>query len=75
VDPEELRSIIAANLRRAAAQRGLSLNQLCDLAGVTRSAFYRAVTGKGAMSTDSIAKLAEALEVEPAELLTAPPEE
>lgn len=75
MEPEELRARIAANIRRLTAERGLSLNQACDLAGLTRSAFFRVLNGKGGFTTDSLAKISEVLEVEPAVLLMVSPAE
>lgn len=75
IDPDlqraviELRAAVAANVRALARRRGLSLNRLVDFAGVTRSAFYRALSGRGTMTVDTIAKLAVALEVAAARLL------
>jgi transcriptional regulator with XRE-family HTH domain len=75
IDPElqraviELRAAVAANVRALARRRGLSLNRLVDFAGVTRSAFYRALAGRGAMTVDTLAKLAVALDVGAAKLL------
>jgi DNA-binding phage protein len=62
----ELRAIVAANIRVVATKRGVSLNRLVDFAGVTRSSFYRAMAGRGAMTLDTLAKIAAALEVTPA---------
>jgi transcriptional regulator with XRE-family HTH domain len=69
VDPADLRTAIAENIRLLAEERGLSLNQLVDLAGVGRSSFYRALSGESALTSDSIARLAEVLSVHPAALM------
>ena len=64
-----LRQIFALNLRRVRAERELSQEALADLAGIDRtyvSALERQVYSA---SLDTIEKLADVLEVEPAELL------
>ena len=68
----ELRQRIGRNIRRLADKQGISLNRLSLRAGVTRSAFFRAINAEGAMTTDSLAKVAHALEVDAAALLAAP---
>lgn len=59
----ELRAVVAGNVRAIASKRGMALNRLVDFAGVSRSAFYRAMAGRGSMTVDTLAKLAVGLEV------------
>ncbi len=66
-----LRARVAYNLRRLAKQRGLSIVRVCHFADVTRSAMYRALAGRASMTVGTIARLASALQVDPAELLAA----
>lgn len=69
MDPEALRAVVAANIRRLAAAKGVTLPVLADLAGVARGAFYRVVNEEASATTDTLAKVAAALEVPPRELL------
>lgn len=64
-----LRQIFATNLRRIRIERELTQEKLADLAGIDRtyvSALERQVYS---VSLDTIEKLAQVLDVEPAELL------
>ena len=65
----DLRDVFAANLRRLRHEKGLSQDDLAYEAEVSRS--YLSQLEKGALyaSLKIIGKLAEALGVEPAELL------
>jgi DNA-binding Xre family transcriptional regulator len=69
VDSEEIRALVAENIRRLADERGISLNHLADFAGIARAAFYRCLNGEESMTLDRLAKIAEALEAHPQELL------
>jgi len=69
VDPRELRRVVAANVRRLAARRGMSITQLAGLAGIDRAGLSRCLTGRAAMTTDRLCRLANALEVVPRELV------
>lgn len=64
-----LRQIFATNLRRIRTERELTQEKLADLAGIDRtyvSAIERQVYS---VSLDTIEKLAQVLEVKPAELV------
>lgn len=69
MDPRELRRVVAANVRRLAAKRGMSLTQLAGLAGIDRAGLSRCLTGRSAMTTDRLCRLANALDVIPRELV------
>ena len=69
MDPTEIRELVAQNIRRLAAARGISLNHLADFAGIARASMYRCLGGDEAMTLDRLAKIAAALEVHPMELL------
>lgn len=71
MDSEEIRALVAHNIRRLAEARGISLNHVADFAGIARGSFYRCLGGEEAMTIDRLAKIATALEVHPAELLRA----
>jgi HTH-type transcriptional regulator, competence development regulator len=57
------------NLRRLRAARVLSQAELADMSGVSRTAIARAETGQGIPHPRTIRRLAEALGVEPSELI------
>jgi transcriptional regulator with XRE-family HTH domain len=68
----DLRSTFAANLRRLRADKGWSQEELAFEAGVNRSYLARVEAGRPYVGLEIIGKLAEALQVEPAELLKLP---
>ena len=69
MEPLDLRRTIAANIRRLAKERGLSLNRLADFAATSRSTFHKALAAEHAMTTDRLCRIANALEVRPWKLL------
>jgi transcriptional regulator with XRE-family HTH domain len=69
----DLRAIFAANMRRLRNAKGLSQEALAHEAGVNRSYLARIEAGRPYVGLDIIGRLAEALEVEPAELVRLPP--
>ena len=68
----DLREVFATNLRRWRNARGLSRDDLAYEAGVSRSYLSQLEKGSFYASLKVIGRLAEALEVEPAELLRMP---
>jgi transcriptional regulator with XRE-family HTH domain len=68
----DLRWTFAANLVRLRRAKGLSQEALAYEAGVNRSYLARIETGQPYVGLEVIGKLAEALEVEPTELLKFP---
>ena len=68
----DLREVFATNLRRWRNARGLSQDDLAYEAGVSRSYLSQLEKGSFYASLKVIGRLAEALEVEPAELLRMP---
>jgi transcriptional regulator with XRE-family HTH domain len=68
----DLRWTFAANLLRLRRAKGLSQEALAYEAGVNRSYLARIETGQPYVGLEVIGKLAEALEVEPTELLKFP---
>jgi transcriptional regulator with XRE-family HTH domain len=68
----DLRSTFAANLRRLRADKGWSQEELAFKADVNRSYLARVEAGRPYVGLEVIGKLAEALKVEPAELLKLP---
>jgi transcriptional regulator with XRE-family HTH domain len=65
-----LRRILAQNLRRLRQDRGLTQEELADLAGVNRNYVGMIEREENAASVDVLEALAKGLEVRPAELLT-----
>jgi transcriptional regulator with XRE-family HTH domain len=64
-----LRHVLAANLRRLRAERGLSQEALADLAGLHRTYVGSVERGERNISIDNVERLAKALNVPPAELV------
>jgi transcriptional regulator with XRE-family HTH domain len=69
----DLRDVFAANLRRLRNEKGLAQDDLAYEAGVSRSYLSQLEKGVFYASLKVVGKLAEALTVEPAELLRLPP--
>ena len=68
----DLRQIFAANLRRLRHTRGLSQEDLAYEADVNRTYMSKLEKGASYPGLEIIGKLADVLEVEPAELLRLP---
>ncbi|MCU0979916.1 MAG: helix-turn-helix domain-containing protein [Pirellulaceae bacterium] len=67
---ESLRVLFARNLRRLRQARNLSQEKLADLARLHRTYVGSVERGETNISIDNIEKLATALDVDPAELVT-----
>ena len=68
----DLREVFATNLRRLRHQRGLSQDDLAYEAEVSRSYLSQLEKGAFYASLKIIGKIADVLEIEPAELLKLP---
>jgi transcriptional regulator with XRE-family HTH domain len=68
----DLRDVFAANLRRWRYEKGLSQEDLADRANINRTYISKLETGQTYAGLEIIGKLADVLEIEPAELLQAP---
>jgi transcriptional regulator with XRE-family HTH domain len=68
----DMRVLLARNLRLWRNQRGLSQEELADRAGINRGYMSDLENGRYSATIVMIGKLAEALAIEPAELLRAP---
>ena len=66
----DLRVVFASNLRRLRSERGLSQCQLAAEAELDRSYLSRLENARNSATLELVAKLAEVLDVDPAELLT-----
>jgi transcriptional regulator with XRE-family HTH domain len=69
----DLREAFATNLRRLRNEKGLSQDDLAYEARVSRSYLSQLEKGSFYASLKVIGRLADALAVEPAQLLTLPP--
>lgn len=71
-EPEALRARIAARIRQIAKRRNLPLARLADAAKVSQTHLWAVLRGGRAPTSDVLAKLANALRVDPIELLREP---
>lgn len=69
VEPEQLRAVIAAQIRARAKAKNLSLVALAKAANVTQSHVYAVVAGEKSPTADWLAKIAAVLGCPPHELL------
>ena len=69
MEPRELRTLVARNVRSAAKRKGVALTALADFAGVSRSQVFAVLKSATSPTLDWIAKVATALDVEPWQLL------
>ena len=65
----DLRDAFATNLRRLRHTKGLSQEELADLAVINRTYVSKLETGATYVGLEIIGKLADVLEIEPVELL------
>jgi transcriptional regulator with XRE-family HTH domain len=65
----ELRRIVAQNLRRLRQDRGLTQEELADLAGLNRNFVGMIEREENAPTVDTLEVLAKALDVEPGRFL------
>jgi transcriptional regulator with XRE-family HTH domain len=68
-----LRRIVARNLRRLRQDRGLSQEELADLAGLNRNYVGMVEREENAPTVDTLEVLAQALQVEPEQFLKPKP--
>ena len=64
-----LRRIVARNLKRLRRERGLSQEELADLAGLNRNYVGMVERQENAPTVDTLEALAKALQVDPVRLL------
>lgn len=64
-----LRAIVARNLRRLRAERDITQEELAERAGLNRNYVGMIEREENAPTVDTLEKLAEVLQVEPASLL------
>ena len=68
----DLRDVFAANLRRLRHAKGMSQEELADVAGVNRTYVSKLETGATYAGLEVIGKLADALKIDATELLRRP---
>ena len=64
-----LRRILARNLKRLRRERGLTQEELADLAGLNRNYVGMIERQENAASVDTLEALADALQIKPVQLL------
>lgn len=69
--PLQIRNILGENVKNRRLSLGLTLQTLGDSVGVSNPRIWQIEHGKGAVPVDLLAKLADALDTQPAVLLTA----
>jgi transcriptional regulator with XRE-family HTH domain len=69
VDKNEMRAVLARNIKQALERRGMSGNQLAQAARISQSHLAKVLREEAAFSTDILASLASGLGVHPWELL------
>ena len=67
--PMTLRQIVARNLKQLRQERGLTQEELADLAGLNRNYVGMIERQENAATVDTLEDLAKALQVEPVRLL------
>ncbi len=72
VTSEEMRARVGSRIRALAQRHHLPLIHLADKAGVSRATLWSILAGRVAANTDTLVKLATALDIEPATLLRKP---
>lgn len=65
---------LAERIRTLAEQRGIPLSHVADRAGVGRAHMYDILAGRASPSLTWLVKIASVLEVEPGDLISAPPQ-
>lgn len=70
MDADALRAVVAENIRAAARRKKVTINALADFATVSRAQMFNVLAGTSSATTDWLAKVAGALEVEPWQLLS-----
>lgn len=69
VEPEELRARIGQRIRDQTKRRNLTFTDVAREAGVSRAHLYGIVNGRTSATSDTLAKIATALGVDPVTLV------
>ena len=67
--PQDLRAVVARNIRATAKRRKIPLTVLADRAAVSRAQLFDFLAGRKSTTLEWLAALAEVLDVEPWKLL------
>ena len=73
MDDAEIQRVLARNIRAFARKKKVTLTRLADFAGVGKSQLFRVLSGETSPSLRWIVKVADALDVEPWQLLASRP--
>ncbi len=68
-----LEDVLAQRVRELASQKTLPISHVADRCGLAHSYFWRILTAKASATLGVVQRLADALEVDPIELLVASP--
>jgi transcriptional regulator with XRE-family HTH domain len=68
VEEEECRDCLAENIRRLARRRGVSVEQLADLSGLSRSTLWAILASKYNATIRTVVRVANALDCRPRDL-------
>ncbi len=68
-----MRVVVGRNIRALAREKDLTLERLADFADVGKSSLFAVLRGKQSPTTDWLARVAAALDVEPNQLLVPTP--
>jgi transcriptional regulator with XRE-family HTH domain len=69
VEEEECRDCLAENIRRLAHRRRLSIEQVADFSGVSRSTLWAILASKYNPTLRTVVRVANALDVTPRDLV------
>lgn len=69
----EVRAVVGRNVRAFAKERRITLNRLIDFAETSKGQLYNVLRGTTSPTVDWLTKVANALEVEPWQLLAPRP--
>jgi len=72
VTADELRARIAQRIREHAKRRGVPLSRLADDAGISRATIWAVLAGRVAATSDTLAKIAAVLGIDPDSLVRRP---
>jgi len=69
VKNKDIRIVVAENIRRVAKRESFGLNELADVAGVSRSQLYNVLAGTSGASLSWLEQIANALDIQVWKLL------
>jgi transcriptional regulator with XRE-family HTH domain len=66
---DDIERVVAENIKAVRKQRGVSQDQLAELAGIDRAHLYRLESGKQSMTLRTLKLIADALQVRVRDLI------